>query len=112
MCERGLSDRSHRITAAAGPGAQVEHSASALRADADFFPPASVVEGGHREHHDQEAAMTSTTVEDLMIRNILGVFGERDAAARAAAIAELYAPDVVLHLGAEAVHGTQALDEH
>ena len=56
--------------------------------------------------------MTSTTVEDLMIRNILGVFGERDAAARAAAIAELYAPDVVLHLGAEAVHGTQTLDEH
>lgn len=29
--------------------------------------------------------MTSTTVEDLMIRNIFGVFGERDAAARAAA---------------------------
>ncbi|WP_448619218.1 nuclear transport factor 2 family protein [Geodermatophilus sp. URMC 65] len=56
--------------------------------------------------------MTSTTVEDLMLRNVLGVFGERGAAARAAAIAELYAPDVVLHLGAEAVHGTQALDEH
>ena len=32
--------------------------------------------------------MTSTTVEDLMIRNIFGVFGELAAAARAAAAAD------------------------
>ncbi len=56
--------------------------------------------------------MTSTTVEDLMVRNILGVFGERDAAARATAIAEVYAPDAVLHLGAGVVRGLEALNEH
>jgi hypothetical protein len=58
--------------------------------------------------------MTSatSTVQDLLVRNIFGVFGERDAAARAAAIAEVYAPDAVLRLGADVVRGTEALDEH
>ncbi len=58
--------------------------------------------------------MTSatSTVQDLMVRNIFGVFGERDAAARAAAIAEVYAPDAVLHLGADVIRGTEALDAH
>ena len=58
--------------------------------------------------------MTSTTdtVEGLMVRNIFGVFGERDGVARAAAIAEIYAADAVLHLGDDVVHGTQAIDEH
>jgi hypothetical protein len=58
--------------------------------------------------------MTSatSTVQDLMVRNIFGVFGQRDAAARAAAIAEVYAPDAVLHLGADVLRGTEALNEH
>ncbi len=58
--------------------------------------------------------MTSTTgtVADLMVRNSFGVFGERDGATRAAAIAEIYAADAVLHLGADVVHGTEAIDEH
>lgn len=56
--------------------------------------------------------MTTSTVEELIARNVHGVFGERDAAARAAAIAEVYAPDAVLHLGAEVVRGTEAIDRH
>ena len=58
--------------------------------------------------------MTSATgaVQDLMVRNIFGVFGERDPAARAAAIAEVYAPDAVLHLGASVLRGTEAVNEH
>ncbi len=58
--------------------------------------------------------MTSatSTVQDLIARNIFGVFGERDAAARAVAITEVYAPDPVLHLGAGVVRGTEALNEH
>ncbi len=58
--------------------------------------------------------MTSATsaVQDLIVRNIFGVFGERDAAARAAAIAEVYAPDAVLHLGADVLRGTEALNAH
>lgn len=52
------------------------------------------------------------TVEDLMRRNVVGVFGERAAAARAAVIADIYAPDAVLRLGAEVVRGTAALDRH
>jgi hypothetical protein len=51
-------------------------------------------------------------VEDLMVRNIFSAFGERDGAARAAAIAEVYAADAVLHLGDDVVRGTQAIDEH
>jgi hypothetical protein len=62
---------------------------------------------------DEGTTMTTPgTVEDLVLRNVFGVFGERDAAARAAAIAEVYAPDAVLHLGAEAVRGTEAIDRH
>jgi hypothetical protein len=55
---------------------------------------------------------TTTTVEDLILRNVFGVFGERDAAARAGAIAEVYAPDAVLHLGTDVVRGTDAIDRH
>ncbi len=55
---------------------------------------------------------TTSTVHDLMLRNLFGVFGERDATARAAAIAEVYAPDAVLYLGADVVRGTDALGEH
>ena len=55
---------------------------------------------------------TTSTVEDLILRNVFGVFGERDAAARAAAIAEVYAPDAVLHLGTAVVRGTEAIDRH
>ncbi len=56
--------------------------------------------------------MTTSSVEDLILRNVFAVFGERDAAARTAAIAEVYAPDAVLHLGAEVVRGTDAIDRH
>ncbi len=58
--------------------------------------------------------MTSAarTVHELLDRNVVEVFGERDVAARTAAIAEVYAPDAVLQLGAEVVRGTAALDEH
>ncbi len=56
--------------------------------------------------------MTTSTVEELIVRNVFGVFGERDATARAAAIAEVYAPDAVLRLGADVVRGTQAIDRH
>jgi hypothetical protein len=55
---------------------------------------------------------TTGTVEDLILRNVVDVFGQRDAAARAAAIAEVYAPDVVLHLGADVVRGPDAIDRH
>ena len=51
-------------------------------------------------------------VEDLMVRNIFSVFGERDGAARAAAIAEVYAGDAVLRLGDDVVRGPRAIDEH
>ncbi len=56
--------------------------------------------------------MTTSTVEELIVRTVFGVFGERDATARAAAIAEVYAPDAVLRLGADVVRGTQAIDRH
>jgi hypothetical protein len=52
------------------------------------------------------------TVDGLMGRNIFDVFGERDGAARAAAIAEIYAADAVLHLGGDVVRGIRAIDDH
>ena len=52
--------------------------------------------------------MTRTPTE-LMHGMILAVFGERDRAARDAAIAEVYTEDVVLHDPDESVRGHQAL---
>lgn len=52
--------------------------------------------------------MTSTVAE-LMRRNLLDVFNEADPDRRAAAIAEVYAEDVVWHEGGEVVHGREAI---
>lgn len=52
--------------------------------------------------------MTRTPTE-LMQDMVLAVFGERDRAARDAAIAEIYTPDVVLHDPDGTVQGHQAL---
>ncbi|MFE0460266.1 nuclear transport factor 2 family protein [Kitasatospora sp. NPDC058965] len=52
--------------------------------------------------------MTST-VADLMRRNLLDVFNEPDPGRRAAAIAETYAEDVVWHEPDRVVRGREAL---
>ncbi|MFC0431012.1 nuclear transport factor 2 family protein [Kutzneria buriramensis] len=52
--------------------------------------------------------MTST-VADLMRRNLLDVFNETDPDRRAAAIAEVYAEDVVWHEADRLIHGSQEL---
>lgn len=52
--------------------------------------------------------MTSA-VADLMRRNLLGVFDERDADRRAAAVAETYAVDVVWHEPDGLIKGRDAL---
>ncbi|MEU6197845.1 nuclear transport factor 2 family protein [Streptomyces sp. NPDC047061] len=52
--------------------------------------------------------MTST-VADLMRRNLLDVFNEPDAGRRNAAIAETYAEDVVWHEPDRVVRGREAL---
>jgi hypothetical protein len=51
-----------------------------------------------------------TAVEELMRTNLLGVFNERDAGRRRAAIARTYAPDVVFSDPESTVTGTDALD--
>jgi hypothetical protein len=53
--------------------------------------------------------MTSS-VADLMHRNLLDVFNERDPARRASAIAETYADDVVWHEPDRVVNGRKALE--
>jgi hypothetical protein len=52
--------------------------------------------------------MTSS-VADLMRRNLLDVFNERDPDRRALAIAEIYADDVVWHEPDRVVRGRKAL---
>lgn len=51
-----------------------------------------------------------TDIATLMRRNLLDVFGERDAAARAAAIAEIYTTDVAFADPDEVVTGHAAVD--
>jgi hypothetical protein len=51
-----------------------------------------------------------TDVTDLLEGNLLRVFGNRDAASRAAAVQELYAEDVVFIDPDETVVGREALD--
>lgn len=51
-----------------------------------------------------------TRIEQLMRANLLGVFGERDAERRRAAIAETYAPDVTFADPESTTTGTDALD--
>ncbi|MFF3403442.1 nuclear transport factor 2 family protein [Streptomyces sp. NPDC002659] len=51
----------------------------------------------------------STTVADLMRRNLLDVFNEPDPERRAAAIAQSYAEDVVWHEPDRIVRGREAL---
>jgi hypothetical protein len=53
--------------------------------------------------------MTSS-VADLMRRNLLDVFNERDPDRRASAIAEIYAGDVVWHDPDRVVRGRKALE--
>ncbi|GAA4913495.1 SnoaL-like protein [Actinomycetospora succinea] len=50
-------------------------------------------------------------VDELLIRNLLEVFGERDGERRRAVIAELYDPDVLFQDPEGAVHGRDAVDE-
>jgi len=51
-----------------------------------------------------------STIPELMHRNLLGVFGERDPQRRAAAIAATYAEDVVFTDPEGTVTGREALD--
>ncbi|MET9406087.1 nuclear transport factor 2 family protein [Streptomyces sp. NPDC002935] len=53
--------------------------------------------------------MTSS-VSDLMRRNLLDVFDERDPDRRASAVAEIYAEDVVWHEPDRVVRGRKALE--
>ena len=53
----------------------------------------------------------TTTVADLMRRNLLEVFNEPDPERRAKAIAETYAEDVVWHEPDRVIHGRDALAE-
>lgn len=50
-------------------------------------------------------------IKDLMLANLLEVFGERDPERREAAIARTYAPDVVFTDPDEVTTGHQALNE-
>jgi hypothetical protein len=50
------------------------------------------------------------TVEELMQRNLLGVFNERDAARRAQAIAAVYAEDVLFQDPEGLVRGRDQID--
>jgi hypothetical protein len=52
----------------------------------------------------------SDTLGPLMERNLLEVFGQRDAARRAAAIAELYTTDCTFFEAEEQVTGREALN--
>ncbi|MDD7937216.1 nuclear transport factor 2 family protein [Actinomycetospora lutea] len=49
-------------------------------------------------------------VDELLIRNLLEVFGERDGGRRRAVIAELYDQDVLFQDPEGAVHGRDAID--
>lgn len=51
----------------------------------------------------------SNTIAELMRRSLLGVFNEHDPDRRAAAIAEIYAADVVWHEPDRVIHGRAAL---
>jgi hypothetical protein len=50
------------------------------------------------------------TLGSLMVRNLLEVFGQRDSAQRAAAIAELYTADCTFFEAEEQVTGREALN--
>jgi hypothetical protein len=52
----------------------------------------------------------SDTLGSLMERNLLEVFGQRDSARRAAAIAELYTADCTFYEAKEQVTGREALN--
>ncbi len=52
----------------------------------------------------------SDSLGPLMERNLLEVFGERDSAGRAAAIAELYTADCMFFEAGERVTGREALN--
>lgn len=52
----------------------------------------------------------SDVLTDLAYRNLLGVFNERDPAARAKAIEETYAEDVVFHDPEGTTQGREAID--
>ncbi len=52
----------------------------------------------------------SDVLTDLAYRNLLGVFNERDPAARAKAIEETYAEDVVFHDPEGTTRGREAID--
>lgn len=55
--------------------------------------------------------MPAVGYEQLMHRNLSAVFSERDAAARARAMDELYAPDPLLYEPAAVVQGRQAISD-
>ncbi|MFJ6573435.1 nuclear transport factor 2 family protein [Streptomyces sp. NPDC091292] len=57
---------------------------------------------------DAEAAMPNN-IADLMYRNLLDVFNERDPARRALAVSEIYAEDVVWHEPDKDFQGREAL---
>lgn len=52
---------------------------------------------------------TRVTNEQLLVRNLLEVFDERDAAARAQAIAAIHAPDVAFYEPDQVTRGHEAL---
>jgi hypothetical protein len=52
----------------------------------------------------------TSSVADLMHRNLLDVFNERDPDRRASAVAEVYAEDVVWHEPDRVVRGRKALE--
>ncbi len=56
--------------------------------------------------------MSDTTIQDLMTRNLFEVFGERDGDRRAAAIAEVHAPDTTMYVGGEVIEGAAAVSSH
>ncbi len=54
----------------------------------------------------------STAIQDLMTRNLFEVFGERDGGRRAAAIAEVHAPDTTMYVDGQVIGGPAALGAH
>jgi SnoaL-like domain len=55
--------------------------------------------------------MTTSAPETLMTRSLLDVFNQRDPQQRAAAIGEVYSPDIVFYEKDGTVTGPAALDE-
>jgi len=52
----------------------------------------------------------SERIHELLLRNLLEVFGEGDSAKRRSAIEELYTEDCVVNLPVDQYHGHDALD--